>query len=261
MSGGDAPRAGRNVPGGTVVTPSGAVIRPDMNALAALQGEFGIHSDAESLIEAHRRAQNPALRAASLLQVDADATEEAKKDLKGSAKKLGLDDDAVLTDVTVRGHALIGVVEFPNGAAHKVVGGWDDDYTEPRMTPAEAADAAAAQREAALDREVANLRQDFAEKFADLQNEHQTELSEAIAKIRESAEKEIAKVRDKAETKAEKQQAAGSSSSSSGSTRRTTRRKAGGRRKSTSSSRKPGAKGDQRTAAEKANETKGNPDA
>lgn len=243
------------------MTPSGATIRPDTAAYAQFQGEFGIHGNAEDLIEAHRRAQNPALRAASLLQVNADATEEAKGDLKGAAKKLGLSDDATLVDVTVRGHALIGVVEYPNGVHGKVVGGWDDDYAPPAMTPAEASDAAAAERTAALDREIANLRADYAEQFADATAEHQQKMAEEIAKIRESAEKEIAKVREKAGGDAEKQQESSSGSSrKSGSTRRRSgsRRKSGSTRKSSTRSRSALKNtSTERSASEKANETKG----
>lgn len=222
----------------TRVTPSGAVISEDTDARAqfnaAAYEQYGIHANAEEMIEAHRRSINPALQKASLIQVDAEATEEAKSDLKAAGKKLGLRDGQTLIDVTVRGNAVIGVVEEEDGYVHKAVAGWTDDWVPPVLTPDQAAAQAQADQESLIRHEVDKLKAEYQGDLNDAITDLTTNFNEQLAKIRADAAKEVEKAQAKAEREADR--ASSSSSRSSGGRKKSaSRRKSGSRRKTGSS--------------------------
>lgn len=177
------------------------------------QGQYGVHPNAEALIEAHRATMDPALQKASLLAPDAEQTFEAKSDMKAAAKKLGVKDgEGEIVDVSVRGNALIGVVEYPDGTVGKVVGGWTDDYTPPRLTPEQAEASARAQADAEQSRAIQRLEVEFQSKLQDTIVEMREEMTSEIDKIRQQAEKEQARAVEAAQKDSESDTSSRSSS-------------------------------------------------
>jgi hypothetical protein len=197
-------------------------MRPDDTAAGAIPAQYGVHPNAEALIESHRASQNPALQKTALLPVDADATEEAKSDLKAAAGKLDVPEEAELVDVTVRGNALVGVVQHPNGELEKVIGGWTDDW-EAKLTPEQKVQQAQAESERHVQSEVARLQADFAQQLDDAKAELQQEMSEQIAAVREEAQKDV----EKAQSDVADEGAASSDPSQTAQKTRTPRQKKG----------------------------------
>lgn len=159
---------------------------------AAAVAQYGIHSNAQELIEAHRRSVNPAVQKASLLQVDEEATAEARDDLDDVASRFDLDDDVKVLDVAVRGNALIAAVEHPNGFIEKLVTGWNDKYVAPKLTPEQEADQVKSASDAQVAREVARLRAEFDQRLAEAKDDLSAQLSEQFARLRDDAASEVA---------------------------------------------------------------------
>lgn len=154
--------------GGDITLPSGARLLDDPTAGGQFQAQYGVHSNAEEMILAHRRSVNPALQRASLIPVDQDATEEALADLKGSAAKLKLPEGTELLSCAVHGNALVGVVVDPrNGYVEKVVGGWDDSYSPPKLSPELEQLQAEADAQLKVNHEIARLRSDMEQRIAE----------------------------------------------------------------------------------------------
>lgn len=173
------------------MTPSGAIMRPDDAGGTAIQQQYGVHANAEGLIESHRTSQNPALQKALLTPVDNDATAEAKSDLKATAGKLkNIPEDSEVVDAAVRGNALVAVVQHPNGELEKVIGGWTDDW-DAKLTPEQKVEQATAESERHVQQEIARLQAEMAQQLDDQKVELQTEMQEEIAKVREEAQKEV----------------------------------------------------------------------
>lgn len=154
---------------------------------SAVAAQYGAHSNAQELIEHHRRSISPALQKASLLPIDEEATAEAREDVQATAEgKFDLPDGAKVLDVAVRGNALIAAIEHPSGVIEKLVTGWNDKYVAPKLTPEQEADAAKSASDAEIARQVARLRAEFDQALAEARDDLSAELADEMAKLREA---------------------------------------------------------------------------
>lgn len=153
--------------------------------------QYGIHPNAQALIDAHQASVDPAVTRASLTQIDPEATAEAEEDFEATAGKLELGDDDKLLAVAVRGNALVGVVESADGSVRKVVGPWNDRYEAPTVSADVATRRATAERDARVAQETARLRSEADARIAEARAEEEARVAEEVAKIREQADADL----------------------------------------------------------------------
>jgi hypothetical protein len=156
------------------------LLTPDPEAEAAFAGQYGIHPNAEALLNAHRANVDPALEAALLKPVDEEATADLDPSEIEPAK------GGTVQTAVVRGGVIVYVAEGEDGRLYKGV------QAEGHEPPSGDADAAVSQAAATVN---ANIEKKVAEYRAEL-NEA---AAEAMAGVREEAE---AKVVEAAEAEA-----------------------------------------------------------
>lgn len=154
---------------------------------AASLSQYGIHANAQEMIDAHRRSISPAYRKAALLPVDEEATAEVLEDLDALREKFGLADDVQVLTAAVRGNALVAAVEYPSGVIEKVVTGANSKYVPPKLTPEQEADAERSAADAEVARQVALLRAEFEQQLAEARDDLTAQLGEEMAKLRSGA--------------------------------------------------------------------------
>lgn len=153
--------------------------------------QYGIHPNAQSLIDAHQASVDPAVTRASLTQIDPEATKEAEDDMDAAGGKLELEDDDKLLAVAVRGNALVGVVENAQGNVRKVVGPWNDRYEAPTLSADAVTRRATAERDSKVAQETARLRAEADAKIAEARAEQDARVAEEVAKIKEQADADL----------------------------------------------------------------------
>lgn len=162
----------------------------DPAAAQDFRDAYGVYGNAEELIRAHMAAQDPAVKKASLLPVDSEATAELDLDKLTN----DVEGDGEVVAAAVRGNAIVCVVEDEGGRTYKTVLPADDSYAPP------AADSNSAIREAAkLDVEhrdkLAALRAEQAQQLADERERLDEEFAAEAAKLREEQKKRLEKVK------------------------------------------------------------------
>jgi hypothetical protein len=170
---------------------------------SSLFEQYGVHSNAQELIDAHQASVDPALTRAQLAQIDPEATAEAKDDLDAAAGKLDLAEGDEVVDVAVRGNALVAVVQDAAGNTRKVVGPANDKYKPPTLAPAEEQRRAEINRDQQVAAETRRLRAEADAKIAEARAAEDQRVSEEIAKIKEEKDKELASKVEELESDAE----------------------------------------------------------
>lgn len=209
----------------------------------ALMSQYGIHSNAQEMIDAHKDSVDPAVEVASMLQEDPEETDKARKDLAATAKKFDLDADEELVGATVRGNAVVGVIENQvTGHTYKRVAAWNEAYKPPKLTPAQRARLVEQEAATLQAREIEALRREADAKLARARDEITTELGQDIQSLKERlAEREqellaeISKAREATERATRAADSASRRRSSSRTTKKTTRSRASAKAKPESS--------------------------
>lgn len=147
----------------------------------------GILGNAEDMIRAHRASIDRGLIKAMLIREDEEASAEANADLDATAEKLDLLPGETLIAAAVHGNAVIGVLEHESGMVRKVIGGWNDKYVPPKLSPAELAEAEDAKVHVAVATEIARLREEHESQMASFRADAEVQLAEALAEIRAQA--------------------------------------------------------------------------
>jgi hypothetical protein len=160
---------------------------------ANTMSQYGIHSNAEEMIADHRARLDPALSKASLMAINEEETAKANEDLDAVGKKFDVGDDEIVLGATVRGNAVIAVIEDANGFTRKELAGWTDDYKAPKLTAQEKAVRAQWEKDNLVRQETTRLRAEADAKIAEVEAEENARVAEEIAKIRENADKQLAK--------------------------------------------------------------------
>lgn len=176
---------------------------------SSVESQYGEYQNAEELVRAHQTGADPAVRRASLTQIDVEATDALRKKGLGDVEKKFKDvpDGWLLETFAVRGNAIVGVFVDEQGLYHKLVTGANDRYAEARLTPGEATDRAAAARDRRVALETARLRAEADERIAEARAEEEARIQKELEKIRKNADAEL----EKAQTAARKEQEKGSS--------------------------------------------------
>lgn len=198
-------------------------------ALAEFQSQYQIAPNAEGMIRANSLQWTLALREASLLSVNEDETAALDyDDLEEMTTVTGatVGDIGRVVDATVRGNAIVVLIEDDKGRITKEVVPANGSYVAPREPAHMVAAREQAAQDVRLDALAAELRADFASQMDDLraefeQNtagpavaEHQEQAAEAVAEAREKAEEQAEEERKAAEKKPSGSSSGGSSSGS-----------------------------------------------
>lgn len=168
------------------------------DASAATQefvGQYGVHPNAEALVNAHRAASDPALERAQMTAIDAEKT--AELDLSEIEAEQG----GEVLDAAVRGNAIVYVAEGEDGRTYKGILPHSDKYKAPAGSAQANAERAAlqgdvelarkgAEIQAKIDAEVEEARAAASEKYGQELQEFQQEQAEKAAEAAEVAQAE-----------------------------------------------------------------------
>lgn len=148
------------------------LLTPDPKAEAAFAGQYGIHPNAEALLAAHRASIDPALEAALLKPVDAEATADLDPSEIEPAQ------GGTVQTAVVRGGVIVYVAEAEDGRLYKGVQA--EDHEPPVKSPEVAVTEAAATVNANIEAKVAEFRAELQEQAA-----------EAMEGVREEAQEKV----------------------------------------------------------------------
>jgi hypothetical protein len=182
--------AGTDVPGRGIATDT----EGNEAWMTAARQQYGQFESAEELIRYHYSTVDPNLQSVLLHQENPEATTEANEDLDATAGKFDLREGEQLLGAAVRGHALVGVIQQPDGRTRKAVVGYTDKYKEPEL----GAEARAARAQAEADREAM-------EKTAELRAEAQKKIEQARREAEEYVAKETLKIQEDAQARVQKE--------------------------------------------------------
>lgn len=174
---------------------------PDMGndraaALRELQGQFGVHQNAEQLLQAHRARRDPAIAAASLKALDAKATDEL------DLTKIKVPDGHTVEAASVRGGQVLYVAFDPYGNHYKGI----EPYEKGKQSgPVESVVDATAR---AYDSAAVEIREATVEQVAEVEAKvaefRAKELEKLGKKLRDESEKTTEKTVADAEKEAKK---------------------------------------------------------
>jgi len=171
--------------------------------------QYGVHPNAQALIDAHRASRDPGVLRAGMTQMDPEATAEANDDLQATAAKFP-DAQGDLVSTAVRGNAIIGVFLDPlTGAYSKQVAPWSDSYKPPVISQEAAEERAAYLREEHIRVETEKLRVDADQKIAEARAAEEARISEELQRITEEADTKLQDAKQQAmeDAKAARQEA------------------------------------------------------
>jgi len=175
-------------------------------AIDEFRATHRISPNAEELIAANNASYSSALREASYLPVDEDKTDALEVESLGSKTTVSgkkVSDIGTPLSAAVRGHAVVVVIEQPDGNVVKEVIPHSKHYVAPKETPAEAAVRQTAMSNAALTKEVEELRGEMAAKLAELEQKYSAEAGKRISKAQSEADAAVAEAHDEAAKEAE----------------------------------------------------------
>ena len=168
-----------------------------------LMEQYGVHPNAQALIDAHRASRDPGVLRAGMTQINPEATDEANADLEATAGKF---ENATgdLVNAAVRGNALIGVFLDPvTGEYSKAVAPWSDAYKPPVISQEAAEERAAYLREEHVRVETEKLRIEADDKIAEARAAEDARIAEALTQINEEADAKLAEAKASAAAAAE----------------------------------------------------------
>jgi len=184
------------------------LLQEDTAATAEFQGQYGIHPNAEALLLAHQASLDPALQAALMRPVDAEATAELE------LSEIEAERGGKVIDAAVRGDAIVYVAEGSDGQLYKAVTPANENYSPPVGSATDAAARAATRTEAEMGRAAQVVNANIAAKLEERRAELAAQAGEELAAYREElqgqAEAEVE------EAAAAEEEAQGESSSGGG---------------------------------------------
>lgn len=166
------------------------------------QARFGEHLNADELIRANNAQYDPALQRVLGTATNEEETEKVTADLPSWESKFNLRDGESLLAAAVHGHALVGVIEMPDGRHRKAVIGYTESYVEPTLNPGEKAQVERAKVEGEVAAETQRIRDERDRRVREAAAEAEREEQEAIAQIRADADERIKQAREEAEAAA-----------------------------------------------------------
>jgi peptidoglycan DL-endopeptidase RipA len=172
------------------------LLQEDPAARAEFTGQYGMHPNAEALVLAHQSSLDPAIEAASLKPVDAEATKEL--DLSSVEPELG----GKVLDAVVRGNAIVYVAEDADGRTYKGLQP-TEGYEAPKTDPGGEAARAASKAAAKMARLSANANANIEAKVAEYRAELQQQAAEALAEASEETQSEAQQAAEEAAEQAE----------------------------------------------------------
>ena len=165
---------------------------------AEFVGQYGIHPNAEALLLAHQASLDPALEAALLKPVDAEAT--AELDLESIEPEQG----GKVLDAAVRGGNIVYVAEATDGRYYKGIVPAEDEEAK-AGDPAKAAERATTLAETKMAKLSSVANTNIEAKVAEFRAELQAEAAEALASAREEAQGEAQEAIEEAQAASEAQ--------------------------------------------------------
>lgn len=172
------------------------LLQEDPQARAEFAGQYGMHPNAEALVLAHQASLDPALEAASLKPVDAEATKEL------DPSSIEPERGGRVLDAVVRGGVIVYVAEGTDGRSYKGIQA-PDDADLPQEDPSTAGLRAATKAEAKMAQLAATANANIEAKVAEFRAELQQQAAEALAEERESLQEEAQKAAEEAQEQAE----------------------------------------------------------
>jgi hypothetical protein len=173
---------------------------PRGNDSAELAGSnymrFGEHLNADELIRANAATFDPALQKVLATATDEEATAEVLESLEEYAGKFDLAEGETLISAAVHGHALVGVIEKPDGRHRKAIAPFSDRFKLPTLSPAEEEQRERAKVAESTAAETARVREESERRLAEAREEVARYEAEQMAKIEEEREASAQRLRE-----------------------------------------------------------------